>query len=666
MVFGPVLDNEAPVANADAATVDEDDAVAVDVLGNDTDPDGDALSVSGVGSALNGDVTNNGDDVTYTPNANYCGADSFEYTVSDGNGGSDTGTVNVTVDCVNDLPVAVDDSASVGVGGSVDIAVLANDMDVDGSGMSITSVTNGANGTVTYAGSTVTYTHDGSDTVSDSFTYTMEDGEGDASTATVNVTIGTASAGPPNFVILIADDIGIDVASDLYPELLDDLAGIYGTAVYGNPASMPVTVERIAEQGVVFSNAWAQPVCSPTRAALITGLYAAKTGVTAPGSPLPDAPFSFVDRLSEQGWRTALFGKWHLGTNTTGVLPQEAGFDLFRGHTGGGIEDFWNYNYQVQDELTQDPSVYRTDPTPTKSLPGIGATTFAPVVKVADAIETINEWEAEAPDAPWLVWLAFNEAHWPMHVPNADTLDAPSLAEVTGCGGTPGTNTRGSCNDAVLVRAMTNAMDTVIEHLIDTVEAVDPNTYVIFIGDNGTESDSIENMYLTTSGRGKGTVYESGARVALAISGPGIEPGGESAEFTHAADLFATVLDLAGLDVPTENFNSTGAVVASDSMSLAPILLGHSTSVRDPDEGYILTETSWQGNKTGARNAEYKIVCNGNTSNCTFYDMIDDPLEEFPLDKPASCVNFRSTWSTADPEWHYCRLLEVVASESIL
>jgi arylsulfatase A-like enzyme len=553
------------------------------------------------------------------------------------------------------------------------VNVLANDTDVDGGALTVTAVTNGAHGTATTNGVTVTYTHDGSAATSDTFSYTVSDGVGGTDTGLVTVTVGTTPTRRPNILLLIADDIGIDVATDLYPGLLDDLYGLYSargharaSAIHGRPAPLPVALERIAQHGMVFSNLWAQPVCSPTRAAIITGLFAAKTGVTTPGSPMSANHTTFVELLkNDADYRTALVGKWHLGTNTSGVLPQEVGFDVFKGSSGGALEDFWSYSYQVQDEATTDPSKYRTEPTPTRSLPGIAPTTYAPVVKASDVIQTISQWEADDPDRPWLMWVAFNESHWPMHVPNADTLGAASYSEVTACGGVPGTSTRGSCSDKVLVRAMTNAMDTVIGHMLDTVEALDPNTYVIFIGDNGTEADSIDNMFLTTSGRGKGTVYQSGAQVPMAISGPGIAAGSESSEFVHVTDLFATCLEMAGLDAPATNRSKTGAVVSSDSRSLVPILLGESSSVRDPNEGYILTETTYAGTKSGARNGRYKVVCNGGTSSCGFYDLVADPLEEYPLAKPSSCTAFRSTWSTADPQWHYCRLMEVVQSESI-
>jgi hypothetical protein len=108
-------------------------------------------------------------------------------------------------------------------------------------------------------------------------------------------------------------------------------------------------------------------------------------------------------------------------------------------------------------------------------------------------------------------------------------------------------------------------------------------------------------------------------------------------------------------------------VVASDSVSLTPILFGSATAVRDPDEGYLLTETSFGGNKVGARNRSYKVICNTNTStsNCTFYNLDADPLEEYPLTKPGSCTNYRSTWPTTDPRWSYCRLIEVITNYSI-
>lgn len=93
--------------------------------------------------------------------------------------------------------------------------------------------------------------------------------------------------------------------------------------------------------------------------------------------------------------------------------------------------------------------------------------------------------------------------------------------------------------------------------------------------------------------------------------------------------------------------------------------------MRDPNDGYVLTETEnlmTGGTKmVGARNATYKVVCTESSGNCEFYDLVSDPLEEYPLTKPDSCTGYSDgTWTPADPQWHYCRLTDVVAKHSFL
>ena len=152
-----------------------------------------------------------------------------------------------------------------------------------------------------------------------------------------------------------------------------------------------------------------------------------------------------------------------------------------------------------------------------------------------------------------------------MCVPDADTLDAESYQEMKDCGGEFGSANVGSCSGEALMRAMTTAFDTVVGKLLDVVDAADPNTYVIIVGDNGTPMygrpnlDFIDNMYITRKGRGKGTAYESGALVGMAVRGPQIAANSESHEFAHAADLFSTILELAGLDVPEQVSSADGS-----------------------------------------------------------------------------------------------------------
>jgi PKD repeat protein len=190
--------NNAPVANADSATTNEDTPVTVTVLANDSDIDGGALSVASVTQGANGAVVINLDNtVTYTPNANFNGSDSFSYTISDGNGGTATATVNVTVTAVNDPPVAANDVATTDEDVPVTITVLANDTDADGDTLTVTGTTVPANGSVVInPDKTVTYTPNTDFNGSDAFTYTVSDGNGGTATATVNVTINAVNDAP--------------------------------------------------------------------------------------------------------------------------------------------------------------------------------------------------------------------------------------------------------------------------------------------------------------------------------------------------------------------------------------------------------------------------------------------------------------------------------------
>ena len=188
--------NDPPLAVADTTTVAEGGPVVVGVLANDTDAEQDTLTITDLNQGLNGTAAISGDSVTYTHDGSQTTGDSFTYTISDGNGGTDTGTLTVTVTNVNDPPVAQIDAASVVEGGTVAVDVLSNDSDPDGDTLTINSVTQPSNGTTTVSGDSITYTHDGSRTTGDTFSYTIIDGKGGSDTATVTITV-TAANDPP-------------------------------------------------------------------------------------------------------------------------------------------------------------------------------------------------------------------------------------------------------------------------------------------------------------------------------------------------------------------------------------------------------------------------------------------------------------------------------------
>ena len=198
--------NNPPVAVDDALTTQQDTPGSINVLANDSDPDaGDTLTVSGSTAGAHGTVScTAAGSCTYTPGAGYTGPDAFTYTVSDGEGGTDAGTVNVTVRPAgggNNPPVAVDDALTTQQDTPGSVNVLANDSDPDaGDTLTVSGSTAGAHGTVscTAAGS-CTYTPGAGYTGPDAFTYTVSDGEGGTDTGTVNVTVSPAGGGnnPP-------------------------------------------------------------------------------------------------------------------------------------------------------------------------------------------------------------------------------------------------------------------------------------------------------------------------------------------------------------------------------------------------------------------------------------------------------------------------------------
>ena len=188
--------NEAPVAVFDTGETDEDTAVTIDVLANDSDVDaGDTFSITATADGISGTTTTDGLTVTYTPNADYVGSDSFTYTISDGNLTTNA-TVAITINPVNDAPVAVINSATTDEGNPVTVDVVSAGTDVDGDTLIISTFTQGSNGSVidNFDG-TLTYTPVENFSGTDSFGYTLSDGDLTAS-ATVTITVTAVNDAP--------------------------------------------------------------------------------------------------------------------------------------------------------------------------------------------------------------------------------------------------------------------------------------------------------------------------------------------------------------------------------------------------------------------------------------------------------------------------------------
>jgi arylsulfatase A-like enzyme len=323
-----------------------------------------------------------------------------------------------------------------------------------------------------------------------------------------------------NVLLIIADDMGID------------LVNAYGVSPL--PAHTPV-IDTLAAGGLLFRNAWANPVCSPTRAQILTGRQGFRTGL---GKAISYFVEDWELQLDETSlaqvlapvYRTAAIGKWHLSvaSGTGSIHPLLMGFEHHAGTLsvipGNYIgDDYYHYEKSV-DGTTQMSYVYATTDT------------------VNDCLAQIQAF-----NQPWFIWLAFNAPHAPFHKP------PPKLHTYT----LPPTLDNSTV--PIHVRAMTEAMDTEIGRLLATMDAgVLANTVIIFVGDNGTDKLAVVPPF--DKNKAKGSVYEGGVRVPLIIRGPGVPSGAECDGLVCATDLFATIADIAGQPHPT----------GTDSVSLLP------------------------------------------------------------------------------------------------
>ncbi len=383
-----------------------------------------------------------------------------------------------------------------------------------------------------------------------------------------------------NVLLIIADDMGIDSHS------------LYNSS---GTADLPPTpnIDALKLTGVQFRNAYAQPTCSPTRASMMTGRQAFRTGVTtavsANDGQLTAGEFTLPKAFqanSSLGYAVAHFGKWHLtiGNDMANDPANVGGWPHYSGSLNGG--------------LIGGNGGTGTYTSWTKTINGItgapnATTTYATTDTTNDAITWINAQGA----TPWFAWVAYNAPHTPFHKPPSGlhTYDTtvPSWNTLP-----IGANQRTHFNAAI------EALDTEIGRLLSSMTpAVLANTMVIFVGDNGTPPQVVQTPFSST--HAKNTLYEGGVRVPLIISGPDVvSPNRESADLVHVVDLYSTILEMAGINVAT----TQPAVKPIDSKSLMPQLLNQSVAARE-----ILSESSGSTladdvSGTTVRSGDYKLI----------------------------------------------------------
>jgi arylsulfatase A-like enzyme len=397
---------------------------------------------------------------------------------------------------------------------------------------------------------------------------------------------GAGFAASQNVLLIIADDYGAD-SSSLYNS--------------NASASLPPTpnIESLARNGVLFRNGYANPVCSPSRACLITGRHGFRTGIgdviTGPGSVVLSASeFTLPEAFSANaalGYQLAQFGKWHLamGPNTPNSI---GGWPHFAGSLPGALVDYSDWTKTVNGISTANYTNYAT----------------------TDVVNDAVAWIQARGTQPWFAWVAFNAPHTPLHKPPSSLC--PHYATL------PGTQLDISRRPRLYFEAMVEAMDTEIGQLLGAVNRT--NTHILFLGDNGTTGNVIQPPYPST--RAKDTLYEGGIKVPFIISGPMVnQPGRTNDTPVHAVDLFATVLELAGINVAS----TVPAGVTIDSQSLLPALTNTATLDRCSFSEKFGTNTPSPDGRA-LRNAQFKLL-RFDDGREEFYDLMADPIESTNL-----------------------------------
>ncbi len=324
------------------------------------------------------------------------------------------------------------------------------------------------------------------------------------------------SAPRPNIVYIVSDD-----------------QGWKDVGYHGSDIRTP-TIDKLAQEGARLEQFYVQPMCTPTRAALMTGRYPFRYGlqtlvIPTPGKyGLPTDERLLPQALKEAGYRTVMVGKWHLGHADRKFWPRQRGFDYHYGavlgeidyytHSSSGMRDWYRDNKPVKEEgyITQ--------------LLG------------RDAVARIMEHD---PKVPLFLYLAFTAPHSPYQAPKEYVEKYKSIADPT----------------RRAYAAMISSMDDEIGKVLVALEKkkMRENTLIVFMSDNGGNTlamlagdADVSKLKLPADNGpyrgGKGMLYEGGTRVVALANWPGRIKAGEVKEVMHVVDMFPTLTKLAGAD----------------------------------------------------------------------------------------------------------------------
>lgn len=375
----------------------------------------------------------------------------------------------------------------------------------------------------------------------------------------------------PNIVLIVADDMG------------------YGDcSCYGGRAFATPHIDALAAQGLRFTDFHSNgAVCSPTRAALLTGRYQQRSGIEKVisaanhrdiGLPLDET--TFAEALQAGGYATALFGKWHLGYAPR-FNPTRRGFDRFRGFVSGNIDYHSHIDQAGYEDWWADAGLTPED----------GYTTD---LVTAHGVRFIEENRAH----PFCLYLAHECPHYPYQGPDDTAYRTP---------GDPGPAHGPRPDKAQAYKEMMQSMDAGIGRVVETLDrlGLSENTLVFFFSDNGPVPPGSAGPLRG----GKGTLFEGGHRVPAIARWPGvIEAAGETAAPCMGMDLLPTFLAAAEINPP--------AGLQLDGADLMPLLRGD-----PPPERALFWRYDTQ---KAVRAGEWKLLCENPEAPAQLFNLRDD------------------------------------------
>ena len=389
---------------------------------------------------------------------------------------------------------------------------------------------------------------------------------------------GLFAANKPNIVLIMADDLGFETM------------GSYGGASYATP-----NLDRLAANGARFERCYSQPICTPSRVQIMTGQYNVrnykKFGLLPPGET------TFAHLLKEQGYATAIAGKWQLGRKKD--APQRFGFDeaLLWQHIGSGRKQI---DGKRIDKRYENPILAKNGETIEYNNGE-----FAPDLMV----EFITDFIKRKKDQPFLVYYPMILTHCPfVPTPHSEDWDPASPGSPTYKG------------DKRYFGDMVEYVDYLVGRIEQELKDQDllENTYIIFTGDNGSDHPIVSQLNGQPFPGRKGSMTDGGTRVPLIVSRPGAVPASVINDLIDFSDFLPTLSEIAD--------GSVGQLTL-DGRSFLPQAHGQTGHPRDYVYCWYNRDMKPGKGKVAARTQRYKLYGTGE-----FYDVPNDVKEKKPLD----------------------------------